>query len=69
MRSRSFSPGFDPATYLALVTPEAKATGALYRRASEIYDSELSGNANSESLALVLEASRSESCALDDPAT
>ena len=84
------SPGFEPAAYPAEITPEAKATAELYRRANELYVSvpqpiqpEPADNVgraphhnqlqwlknNSESLALVLEASRSDSCALDDPAT
>jgi hypothetical protein len=65
---------FDPGEYQAEMTDESRETAALYRRAGELYVNRLGRSesawvkANDEALALLLEASRRESCTLDDPA-
>jgi ABC-type transport system involved in multi-copper enzyme maturation permease subunit len=69
-------PGFDPDAYLAQITPEARATAALYRKVNDLYSKRTPQQGqkeyleeNSEALTLVLEASRRPSCVLDDPRT
>ena len=66
---------FDPADYQAAMTDESRETAEMYRRADELlvsrrYETSDSwwAKMNHESLALLLDASRRESCTLDDPA-